>query len=118
MSAPTQTGAGDVTSAAVGTGRLSLVRRLLGNVRPAYGPVLVTYFCYGASAITGVALVFFQKDALALTPAEVAELAFWLGLPWSVGISRGVAVAAGHRHRARQPGRLLRAGRCPPRRTS
>jgi hypothetical protein len=72
-------------------GRGGPVRRAVGEFRLAYLPVLVTYYCYGASAITGVALVFFQKDALALTPAEVAAIAFWLGLPWSMKMVAGVA---------------------------
>ncbi|MBI4525254.1 MAG: MFS transporter, partial [Deltaproteobacteria bacterium] len=38
-----------------------------------------------------VALVFFEKDALRLTPAEVAEIAFWLGLPWGTKMVAGVA---------------------------
>ena len=54
-------------------------------------PVLLTYFCYGASAITSVALVFFEKDALGLTPAEVAEIGFWLGLPWGMKMVVGAA---------------------------
>lgn len=70
---------------------VGLARRLLGGFRPAYLPVLVTYFCYGASAITGVALVFFQKDAIGLTPAEVAGIGFWVGLPWSMKMVAGVA---------------------------
>ena len=69
----------------------TLARRLLGGFRLAYLPVLLTYFCYGASAITSVALVFFEKDALALTPAEVAGIAFWVGLPWSMKMVAGVA---------------------------
>jgi len=70
---------------------VALARRLLGGVRLAYLPVLVTYFAYGASAITGVALVFFEKDALRLTPAEVAGILFWVGLPWSMKMVAGVA---------------------------
>jgi hypothetical protein len=35
--------------------------------------------------------VFFEKDALGLTPAEVAEIAFWLGLPWGMKMVAGVA---------------------------
>ena len=46
-----------------------LLRRLFGNVRLAYLPVLVTYFCYGASGITGIAMLYFQKDTLGITPA-------------------------------------------------
>ncbi len=70
---------------------VALARRLLGGVRLAYLPVLVTYFAYGASAITAVALVFFEKDALRLTPAEVAGILFWVGLPWSMKMVAGVA---------------------------
>jgi MFS family permease len=68
-----------------------VVRRLLGPLRPSYLPILVTYFAYGASAITGVALLYFQKEALGLTPAEVAHVAFWIGLPWSMKMVAGVA---------------------------
>src|SRR5262245_58389497 len=41
--------------------------------------------------ITGVALLYFQKDVLGLTPAEVAHVAFWIGLPWSMKMVAGVA---------------------------
>ena len=66
------------------------LRRLLGTFRIAYLPVLMTYFCFGASAVTGVATVFFQKDTLKLTPADVAEVGFWLGLPWTMKMVAGV----------------------------
>jgi hypothetical protein len=65
--------------------------RLFDGFRAAWTPVLVTYFCYGASAVTQVADVFFQKEALQLLPAEVAAIAFWLGLPWSMKMVAGVA---------------------------
>ena len=61
------------------------------GLRLAHLPVLVPYFCYGASAITAVALVFFEKNTLALTPSAAAEVAFWLGLPWSMKMVAGVA---------------------------
>jgi MFS family permease len=67
------------------------LRDLLGGVRPAYLPVLLTYFCYGASSVIAVALLFFEKDTLKLTPAEAAGIAFWLGLPWSMKMVAGVA---------------------------
>jgi MFS family permease len=69
----------------------ALLKRLLGSFRRRYIPVFLTYFCYGASTITGVALVFFEKDTLRLTPAEVAEIGFWLGLPWGMKMVVGVA---------------------------
>jgi MFS family permease len=70
---------------------VSLVGRFLGTFRPSYLPVLVTYFAYGASMITGVALLYFQKETLGLTPAEVAHIAFWVNLPWSMKMVAGVA---------------------------
>ena len=83
MAEPTET----TSSAAPG----ALVRSILGSVRLAYLPVLVTYFCYGASGITGIALLYFQKDALGITPAEAAGIAFWVALPWSTKMVAGVA---------------------------
>jgi hypothetical protein len=70
---------------------ITAARELLGTVRGSYLPVLVTYFAYGASAITGVSLLYFQKEALLLTPAEVAHVAFWANLPWSMKMVVGAA---------------------------
>jgi MFS family permease len=67
------------------------LRRWFGGFRLAYLPVLLTYVCYGASAVTGVALLYFEKETLGLTPAEAAGIAFWLGLPWSMKMVVGVA---------------------------
>jgi MFS family permease len=78
----------------VWTGGASVLRRArqaFSSLRLAYLPVLATYFCYGASAITAIALVFFEKDTLSLTPAEAASVAFWVGLPWSMKMVAGVA---------------------------
>lgn len=83
MAEPSET----TSSAAPG----GLVRSLLGSMRLAYLPVLVTYFCYGASGITSIALLYFQKDALGITPAEAAGIAFWVALPWSTKMVAGVA---------------------------
>jgi MFS family permease len=65
--------------------------RVIGGFRLAWTPILLTYFCFGASAITGVADLFFQKQVLELSPAEAAGIAFWLGLPWSMKMVAGVA---------------------------
>ena len=61
------------------------------GLRLAHLPVLIPYFCYGASALTAVALIFFEKNTLGLTPADAASVAFWLGLPWSMKMVVGVA---------------------------
>src|SRR5512144_3297052 len=75
----------------------------LGTVRAAWLPVLITYFAYGASTITQIALLYLQKDMLALTPAEGAHVAFWANLPWSmkmvVGATSDAFPIAGNRRR-------------------
>ncbi|HKZ06899.1 MAG TPA: hypothetical protein VJU81_15660, partial [Methylomirabilota bacterium] len=65
--------------------------RILGQIRLAYLPILATYFAWGASGITAVAALYFQKDTLRLTPADAAAIGFWLGLPWSMKMVVGVA---------------------------
>src|SRR5207253_1663279 len=52
---------------------------------------LLTYLCFGASMVTSIALLYFEKDTLGLTPGEAAGIAFWLGLPWSMKMVVGVA---------------------------
>src|SRR5882762_7292110 len=66
-------------------------RRWFGGFRVAYLPVLLTYLCFVASMVTSIALLYFEKDTLGLTPAEAAGIAFWLGLPWSMKMVVGVA---------------------------
>ena len=70
---------------------VAAVSAVLGTLRLAYLPVLVTYFAYGASAVTSVGLLYFQKDVIGLTPAQVASVAFWANLPWSMKMVVGVA---------------------------
>src|SRR4029077_4414749 len=89
MAESTETAPAAATAPAPAPGRFA--RSLLGGVRLAYLPVLVTYFCYGASGITAIALLYFQKDALGLTPAEAAGIAFWVALPWSTKMVAGGA---------------------------
>ncbi|HKW90925.1 MAG TPA: MFS transporter [Methylomirabilota bacterium] len=79
------------TTAPTAPARPGVVGGLLGGLRVAYLPVLVTYFCYGASGIATIALLYFQKDELAITPAEAAAIAFWVALPWSTKMVAGVA---------------------------
>jgi MFS family permease len=70
---------------------MARLKSLLGGFRGAYLPILGTYFCYGASSVTAVALLYFEKDTLRLTPSAAAGIAFWLGLPWSMKMVAGVA---------------------------
>ena len=57
------------------------LRRWMGGFRLAYLSVLLTYLCFGASIVTNIALLYFEKETLALTPAGAAGIAFWLGPP-------------------------------------
>lgn len=68
-----------------------MLKKLLGGFKPAWTTVLLVYFCYGASTVTGIADLFFQKETLKLAPAEVAGIGFWVMLPWSMKMIVGVA---------------------------
>jgi hypothetical protein len=79
------------TDAASGRALRRVLLGMFGRIRVAYLPVLITYFCYGASQVIAIALVFFQKDTLGITPADAAAIAFWVALPWSTKMVVGVA---------------------------
>lgn len=68
-----------------------MMRKWFGGFRPAWTTVLLVYFCYGASAITGIAELYFQKETLGLSPVEASSIAFWVMLPWSMKLVVGVA---------------------------
>jgi hypothetical protein len=59
-----------------------------------YLPLLMIYFAYGALGIVAVAQDFWIKSALTMTPADLAALAVWLGLPWAVKMVFGELVDA------------------------
>jgi MFS family permease len=60
--------------------------------RPRYLPLLMVYFAYGALGLIAVAETFWVKKALTLTPAQLAELAIWTTLPWTVKMVFGELV--------------------------
>jgi hypothetical protein len=49
-----------------------------------YLPLLMIYYAYGALGLVGIAEAFWIKDALSFTPAELAAIAVWLTLPWTI----------------------------------
>lgn len=57
-----------------------------------YLPLLMIYFAYGALGITAISEEFWVKSALTLTPADLASLAVWLGVPWAVKMVFGELV--------------------------
>lgn len=68
-----------------------MLRKFIGGFRREWTTVLLVYFCFGASSITGIAEVFFQKETLKLSPVEVTTIGFWLLLPWSMKMVVGAA---------------------------
>lgn len=60
--------------------------------RPRYLPLLMVYFAYGALGLIAVAESFWIKKALTLSPVQLAELAVWTTLPWTVKMVFGELV--------------------------
>ena len=62
---------------------------LVRQLRWSFLPPLMVYFAFGFSGLTGIVGMFFVKEYLDLTPAELAALAFWAGLPWALKMPLG-----------------------------
>jgi MFS family permease len=62
------------------------------SMRLAYLPLLMVYFAYGAMGLVGVAQTFWIKSSLTWTPAELAALAVWFTLPWTIKMVFGELV--------------------------
>jgi MFS family permease len=60
--------------------------------RPAYLPLMMVYFAYGALGLIAVADSFWVKKELTLTPAALAQLGVWLTLPWAMKMVFGELV--------------------------
>ena len=60
--------------------------------RMRYIPLLLIYFSYGSGVFTAIAENFWVKDTLDLTASDLAELAVWLGVPWTVKMIFGSLV--------------------------
>lgn len=61
-------------------------------LRRSYLPLLMVYFAYGAMGLVGVAQSFWIKTALTWSPAELASLAVWFTLPWTIKMVFGELV--------------------------
>jgi len=66
--------------------------RPIKSFRLSYLPVLMVYFAYGALGVIDVTQSFWVKESLTLTPSELAGLAVWFGLPWTVKMVFGELV--------------------------
>jgi hypothetical protein len=69
----------------------SLLRPILA-FRASYVPVVMVYFAYGALGLIDVTRDFWIKEALTLTPAQLAGIAVWLSLPWTIKMVFGELV--------------------------
>lgn len=62
---------------------------LARDLRWSYLPPLMVYFAAGVSGFTGIIEAFFVKETLGLSPALLATLGFWAGLPWAMKMPLG-----------------------------
>lgn len=69
----------------------SFLRPILA-FRRNYVPVVMVYFAYGALGLIDVTRDIWIKEALTLTPAQLAGIAVWLSLPWTIKMVFGELV--------------------------
>ena len=58
-------------------------------MRLRYLPLLMIYYAYGALGLVAIAEAFWIKQSLTFTPAELAAIAVWLTLPWTIKLVFG-----------------------------
>jgi len=73
-------------------GILDNLMRPLRAFRPAYMPLIMVYFAYGALGLIDVTRDFWIKEKLQLSPAELASIGVWLTLPWTIKMVFGELV--------------------------
>lgn len=64
-----------------------LDRSLLAPIRAmraVYVPLLMIYFAYGATGITAIAMSFYEREQLTLTPIQLADVSVWVMVPWTI----------------------------------
>ncbi len=71
---------------------LSRLFDLARAIHRAWVPLLIVYFAYGALGLIDVSRDFWVKESLRLSPAELAALGVWLGLPWTIKMVFGQLV--------------------------
>ncbi|HTS42592.1 MAG TPA: hypothetical protein VMH84_18860 [Xanthobacteraceae bacterium] len=57
-----------------------------------YLPVLMVYFAFGAAGIVDITRDLWVKESLTLSPSELAGIAVWFSLPWTVKMVFGELV--------------------------
>ncbi|ARP99184.1 hypothetical protein [Pseudorhodoplanes sinuspersici] len=71
---------------------LENLMRPIRAFRPAYVPLIMVYFAYGALGLIDVTRDMWIKESLTLTPSELAGIGVWLTLPWTVKMVFGELV--------------------------
>src|SRR3990170_525040 len=71
---------------------LDSILRPIRACRPSYVPVVMVYFAYGALGLIDVTRDLWIKESLSLTPSQLAGVAVWLSLPWTVKMVFGELV--------------------------
>ena len=74
------------------SGGVSGLLRPVRGFRLAYLPLLLVYFAYGALGLIDVTRDMWIKESLTLAPAELAGIAVWLSLPWTMKMVIGQLV--------------------------
>jgi hypothetical protein len=71
---------------------LDSILRPIKAFRPSYVPVVMVYFAYGSIGLIDVTRDLWIKESLSLTPSELAGIAVWLVLPWTIKMVFGELV--------------------------
>jgi hypothetical protein len=68
------------------------ILRPIQSFRLSYVPVVMVYFAYGSIGLIEVTRDLWIKESLSLTPAQLAGIAVWLLLPWTIKMVFGELV--------------------------
>ena len=72
--------------------RYDSILRPIRSFRLNYVPVVMVYFAYGALGLIDVTRDLWIKESLSFTPSQLAGIAVWLMLPWTVKMVFGELV--------------------------
>jgi hypothetical protein len=73
-------------------GRFDSIMRPIRSFRLIYVPVVMVYFAYGALGLIDVTRDLWIKESLSFTPSQLAAIAVWIMLPWTVKMVFGELV--------------------------
>src|SRR4029079_8267399 len=74
------------------SGKFDAILRPMRCSKLTYVPVVMVYFAYGALGVIDVTRDLWIKESLSFTPSQLAGIAVWLMLPWTVKMVFGELV--------------------------